>query len=94
MKFIILIILVSLVCGGIVEKVALSVVQCIGIVTSYNNALGNVIPGIYDEALVYGVCIPILTAFGYKSKSNNDDSSLFKCILHNYDGECLLYEAN
>lgn len=94
MKFIILILLVNLVCGDIVGKAALSALECFGIVAGYNQVFGNLIPSIYDEALVYSVCIPILTAFGYKSKSNNDNSSSFKCILYNDEGECLKYEFN
>lgn len=94
MKFIILILLVNLVCGDIVGKAALSALECFGIVAGYNQVFGNLIPFVYDEALVYSVCIPILTVFGYKPKANNDDSSSFKCILHNYYGDCLVYEPN
>lgn len=94
MKFIILLLLISLVCGGIVDKTVLSAIECLSIVADYNQIFGNAIPGIYDEALVYGVCIPVLTALGYKSKNNNENSQSFNCILHNYHGECLVYEPN
>lgn len=65
MKFIILILFISFVRGNIVRKTALSALTCFGTVASYSQLFGNLISCIFDEALVYGVCIPILTAFGY-----------------------------
>ena len=94
MKFIILILFISFVCGNIVGKAALSALICFGTVDSYSQLFGNLIPGIFDESLVYWNCIPILTTFEYDSENNNNDSFSSKCILHNYNGDCLSYESN